>query len=104
MQSRFESFITLLEYLKKKPCLNTTPSQPLALDKDAIGNDTNVFASEREIIVTDADAGPALRTPQMQEIQYFIKMFVELQKRSNAFAFYFWTNAISHSQMRNNNT
>ncbi|KAA6377401.1 MAG: hypothetical protein EZS28_027073, partial [Streblomastix strix] len=42
--------------------LNTTLSQPLVVDSDAIGSDTNVFASDREITMTDADVGPALRT------------------------------------------
>ncbi|KAA6361176.1 MAG: hypothetical protein EZS28_043298, partial [Streblomastix strix] len=43
--------------------LNTTPSQPLVDDMDVNESDTNVFTSDREITVTDADAGPALRTP-----------------------------------------
>ncbi|KAA6359313.1 MAG: hypothetical protein EZS28_045159, partial [Streblomastix strix] len=36
--------------------LNMTPSQQLADDRDANGSDTNVFASDREITVTYADA------------------------------------------------
>ncbi|KAA6379618.1 MAG: hypothetical protein EZS28_024854 [Streblomastix strix] len=62
-----------------------TPSQPLMDDMDANGSDTTVFASDREITVTNADVGPALRTQPMQEIQFFIMWFMELLTRRNAF-------------------
>ncbi|KAA6372954.1 MAG: hypothetical protein EZS28_031518, partial [Streblomastix strix] len=77
-----------------------TPGQPLADDRDANGSDTNVFASDREITVTDADAGPALRTPPMQEIQFFIMRFMELLTGRNAFAIDFWANPIAQAQIR----
>ncbi|KAA6357972.1 MAG: hypothetical protein EZS28_046501, partial [Streblomastix strix] len=54
----------------------------------------------REITVTDADAGPALRTPPMQEIQYFIMRFMELLTGRNAFAIDFWANPIVQAQIR----
>ncbi|KAA6353492.1 MAG: hypothetical protein EZS28_050981 [Streblomastix strix] len=62
----------LFAHLREGAGLNTKPSQPLVDDRNASGSDTYVFASDREITVTDADAGPALKTPPMQEIQYFI--------------------------------
>ncbi|KAA6374190.1 MAG: hypothetical protein EZS28_030285, partial [Streblomastix strix] len=69
-------------------------------DRDANRSDTNVFASDREISVTDADAGPALRTPPMQEIQYFIMRFMELLTGRNAFAIDFWANPTAQVQIR----
>ncbi|KAA6353913.1 MAG: hypothetical protein EZS28_050561, partial [Streblomastix strix] len=77
-----------------------TPSQPQIDDRDANGSYTNVFASDREITVTDADAGPALKTPPMQEIQYFIMRFMELLTGRNAFAIDFWANPIALAQIR----
>ncbi|KAA6318972.1 MAG: hypothetical protein EZS28_054877, partial [Streblomastix strix] len=77
-----------------------TLSQPLMDDRDANGSDTNVFASDREITVTDADAGPALSSLPMQEIQFFIMRFIELLTRLNAFAIDFSTNAIAQAQIR----
>ncbi|KAA6387430.1 MAG: hypothetical protein EZS28_017046 [Streblomastix strix] len=79
--------------------LNMTPSQPLADDRDANGSDTNIFASDHEIIVTDADAGPALSTPTMQQIQFFIMRFMELLTVLNAFAIDFWANSIGQAQI-----
>ncbi|KAA6377007.1 MAG: hypothetical protein EZS28_027466, partial [Streblomastix strix] len=90
----------LFSHLRDGAGLNTTPSQPLIDDRDANGSDTNVFASDREITVTDADAGPALRTPPMQEIQYFIMRFMELLTGRNAFAIDFWANPIAQAQIR----
>ncbi|KAA6376088.1 MAG: hypothetical protein EZS28_028386 [Streblomastix strix] len=69
-------------------------------NRDANGSDTNVFASDREITVTDADAGPALRTLSMQEIQFFIMRFMELLTGRNAFAIDFWANPIAQAQIR----
>ncbi|KAA6394458.1 MAG: hypothetical protein EZS28_010011 [Streblomastix strix] len=76
----------LFTYLRNGAGLNMTLSQPLTDDRDANFSDTNVFARDREITVTDADAGPALRTPPMQEIQYFIMRFMELLNGRNACA------------------
>ncbi|KAA6314204.1 MAG: hypothetical protein EZS28_055625, partial [Streblomastix strix] len=90
----------LFTHLRDGAGLNTTPSQPLIDDRDANGSDTNVFASDREITVTDADAGPALRTPPMQEIQYFIMTFMELLTGRNPFAIDFWANPIAKAQIR----
>ncbi|KAA6387172.1 MAG: hypothetical protein EZS28_017302 [Streblomastix strix] len=58
------------------------------------------FVYDREITVTDADAGPALMTLPMQEIQYFIMRFMELLTGRNAFAIDFWTNPIAQAQIR----
>ncbi|KAA6357217.1 MAG: hypothetical protein EZS28_047256, partial [Streblomastix strix] len=69
-------------------------------DRDANGSDTNVFASDREIKVTDADAGPALRTPPKQEIQFFNMKFMELLTGRNTFAIDFWANPIAQAQIR----
>ncbi|KAA6370129.1 MAG: hypothetical protein EZS28_034344, partial [Streblomastix strix] len=52
----------LFTHLHDGAGLKMTPNQLLADDRDANGSDTNAFASDREIIVTDADAGPALMT------------------------------------------
>ncbi|KAA6357067.1 MAG: hypothetical protein EZS28_047406 [Streblomastix strix] len=90
----------LFSHLRDGAGLNMTPSQPLIDDRDANGSDTNVFASDREITVTDAEAGPALRTPPMQEIQYFIMRFMELLTGRNAFAIDFWANPIAQAQIR----
>ncbi|KAA6393724.1 MAG: hypothetical protein EZS28_010747 [Streblomastix strix] len=87
-------------HLRDGADLNTTPSQPLLDDRDANGSYTNVFASDREITVTDAVAGPALRTPPMQEIQFFIIRFMELLTGRNAFAIDFWANLIAQAQIR----
>ncbi|KAA6355323.1 MAG: hypothetical protein EZS28_049150, partial [Streblomastix strix] len=73
-------------------------------DGDANRSRTNVFASDSEIIVIDADAGPALRTPLMQEIQFFIMRFIELLTRLNAFATDFWANPIAQAQRRDYKT
>ncbi|KAA6323644.1 MAG: hypothetical protein EZS28_054289, partial [Streblomastix strix] len=64
------------------------------------GSDTYVFASNREITVTDADAGPALTTPPMKEIKYFFMRFMELLTGRNAFAIDFWANPIAQAQIR----
>ncbi|KAA6393399.1 MAG: hypothetical protein EZS28_011069, partial [Streblomastix strix] len=90
----------LFTHLRDGAGLNTTPSQPLMDDRDANGSDTNVFASNHEITVTDADAGSALRTPPMQEIQYFIMRFKELLTGRNAFTIDFWANPIAQAQIR----
>ncbi|KAA6382535.1 MAG: hypothetical protein EZS28_021939 [Streblomastix strix] len=90
----------LFTHLRDGAGLNTTPSQPLVDDRDTNGSDINVFASDREITVTDADAGPALRTPPMQEIQYFIMRFMELLTGRNAFAIDFWANPTAQAQIR----
>ncbi|KAA6375742.1 MAG: hypothetical protein EZS28_028730, partial [Streblomastix strix] len=89
----------LFTHLRDGAGLNTTPSQPLMDDRDANGSDTNVFASNHEITVIDADAGPALRTPPMQEIQYFIIRFMELLTGRNAFTIDFWANPIAQAQI-----
>ncbi|KAA6362337.1 MAG: hypothetical protein EZS28_042136, partial [Streblomastix strix] len=65
----------LFTHIRDGAGFNMTVRQPLVDDRDANGSDTNVFASDREITLTDADVGPALRTPPMQEIQYFIMRF-----------------------------
>ncbi|KAA6373606.1 MAG: hypothetical protein EZS28_030866, partial [Streblomastix strix] len=90
----------LFTHLREGAGLNTTPGQPLADDRDANGSDTNVFASDREITVTDADAEPALRTPPMQEVQFFIMRFMELLTGRNAFAIDFWANPIAQAQIQ----
>ncbi|KAA6391588.1 MAG: hypothetical protein EZS28_012887 [Streblomastix strix] len=91
---------TLFTHLRYGAGLNTTPNQSLVDDRDTNGSDTIVFASEREITVTDADAGPALRTPPMQEIQFLIMKFMELLTGRNAFAIDFWANPIAKAQIR----
>ncbi|KAA6386203.1 MAG: hypothetical protein EZS28_018269 [Streblomastix strix] len=91
----------LFIHLRDGTDLNTTPSQPLIDDRDVNECDTNVFASDREITVTDADTGPALRTPSMQEIQNFIMRFMKLLTGRNAFAIDFWANPIAQAQIRN---
>ncbi|KAA6366551.1 MAG: hypothetical protein EZS28_037922, partial [Streblomastix strix] len=90
----------LFLHLRDGAGLNTTPCQPLVDIMDANGSDTNVFASDREITVTDADAGPALRTPQMQEIQFFVIRFMELLTGRIAFAVDFWANPIAQAKIR----
>ncbi|KAA6352932.1 MAG: hypothetical protein EZS28_051541, partial [Streblomastix strix] len=90
----------LFTHLRDGAGLNTIPSQPLIDDRNANGNNTNVFASDHEITVTDADAGPALRTTPMQEIQYFIMRFMEQLTERNAFAIDFWANPIAQAQIR----
>ncbi|KAA6369961.1 MAG: hypothetical protein EZS28_034511, partial [Streblomastix strix] len=89
----------LFTHLRDGADLNMTPNQPLVDDRDANGSDTNVFASDREIIVTDADAGHALWTSPMQEIQFFIMRFMELLTGRNAFAIDFWANPIAQAQV-----
>ncbi|KAA6390314.1 MAG: hypothetical protein EZS28_014155 [Streblomastix strix] len=109
----------LFTHLRDGAGLNMTPSQPLLLqpikrlerqyetirtvpvdDRDANVIDTNIFASDRVITVKDADAGPALRTPPMQEIQYFIMRFIVLLTGRNALAIDFWANPIAQAQIR----
>ncbi|KAA6403398.1 MAG: hypothetical protein EZS28_001080 [Streblomastix strix] len=90
----------LFTHLRDGADLNMTPSQPLMDDRNANGSDTNVFASDREIAVTDADTGPALKTLPMQEIQFFIMRFMELLTGRNAFAINFWANPIAQMQIR----
>ncbi|KAA6372490.1 MAG: hypothetical protein EZS28_031983, partial [Streblomastix strix] len=90
----------LFTYLRDGAGLNMTPSQPLIDDRDANGSDIHVFASDCESTVTDADAGPALMNPPMQEIQYFIMRFMELLTGRNAFAIDFWANPIAQAQIR----
>ncbi|KAA6361128.1 MAG: hypothetical protein EZS28_043345, partial [Streblomastix strix] len=80
--------------------LNTTPNQPPTDNWNANGNDINVFVSNSEITVTDADVGHALKTPPMQDIQFFIMMFMELLTGLNAFAIEFWANPIAQEQVR----
>ncbi|KAA6336948.1 MAG: hypothetical protein EZS28_052834, partial [Streblomastix strix] len=80
--------------------LYTASSESLVDDRDAIGNDFDVFASDSEMTVTDVDAVAVLSTPPMQEIQYFIMRFIELQTERNAFAIDFLTNSIAQAQIR----
>ncbi|KAA6402575.1 MAG: hypothetical protein EZS28_001905 [Streblomastix strix] len=94
---------TLFTHLHDGACLNTTQSQLIVDDRDANGSDTNVFVSDREVTVTDADAGLALRTPPMQEIQYFVMRFKEQITGKNAFAIDFQANTIAQTQMRDYN-
>ncbi|KAA6378113.1 MAG: hypothetical protein EZS28_026360 [Streblomastix strix] len=99
-QASGQSAHALFTHFRDGADLNMTPSQPLADDRDANGSDTNVFASDREITVTDADAGPALKTSPMQEIQFFIMRFMELLTGRNAFAIEFWANSFAQAQNR----
>ncbi|KAA6387834.1 MAG: hypothetical protein EZS28_016640 [Streblomastix strix] len=99
-QASGQSAQALFTHLRDGASLNTTPSQLLTDDRDANWSDTNVFASEREVTVTDADAGPVLRTPPMQEIQFFIMIFKELLTERNVFAIDFWANPIVQAQIR----
>ncbi|KAA6388112.1 MAG: hypothetical protein EZS28_016359 [Streblomastix strix] len=98
-QARGQNAQALFTRFRDGAGLNTTPNQPLVDVKDANRSDINIFASEREITVTDADAGPALRTPPMQEIQFFIMRFMELLTGRNAFAIDFWANPIALAQI-----
>ncbi|KAA6377700.1 MAG: hypothetical protein EZS28_026773 [Streblomastix strix] len=50
----------LFTHLRNGAGFNMTPNQLLADDRDANGSGTNVFASDRQITVTDADVVPAL--------------------------------------------
>ncbi|KAA6375953.1 MAG: hypothetical protein EZS28_028519 [Streblomastix strix] len=84
--------------------LNMTPNQPLFDDSDANENNFKETTSDREITVTDPDARPALRTPPMQEIQFFIIRFMELLMGRNAFAVDFWSNPIDQVQIRDYKT
>ncbi|KAA6323535.1 MAG: hypothetical protein EZS28_054303, partial [Streblomastix strix] len=59
-QANGQNAQALFTHLRDGAGLNTTPSQPLVDDRDTNGSDTNVFVSDREITVIDADAGPAL--------------------------------------------
>ncbi|KAA6373680.1 MAG: hypothetical protein EZS28_030792 [Streblomastix strix] len=93
----------LFAYLHDGAGLNTTPSQPLGDDRDANGNDTNVFASDREIPMTDADAGPALKTPPMQEIQFFIMRLMQLLTGRNTIAIDFWANSSADAGLQGAN-
>ncbi|KAA6386486.1 MAG: hypothetical protein EZS28_017986 [Streblomastix strix] len=77
-----------------------TPYQPLTDVRDANTNVINVFASDREITVTDDEEGPALRTEPMQKIQFYIMRFMELLTGRNAFAIDFWPNLIAQRQIR----
>ncbi|KAA6402053.1 MAG: hypothetical protein EZS28_002418 [Streblomastix strix] len=68
-----------------------------------IGTILSNFASEKNISVTDADAGPALRKPTKLEIQHFImKLFKYLTGR-NALAIDFLVYKIAHAQMQDFN-
>ncbi|KAA6385612.1 MAG: hypothetical protein EZS28_018860 [Streblomastix strix] len=89
----------LFKHLRDGAALNMTSSQHLADDRDANGSDANVFASDREILVTNADARPALKMPPMQEIQFFIMRFMELLTRRNAIAIEFCMNTIAQAQI-----
>ncbi|KAA6368222.1 MAG: hypothetical protein EZS28_036251, partial [Streblomastix strix] len=89
----------LFLHLRDGAGLNMTSSQPLADDRDANGSETNLYTSDREITVTDADAGPTQRTPLMQEIQYFIVRLMELLTGRIAFAIDFWANPIAQAQI-----
>ncbi|KAA6402456.1 MAG: hypothetical protein EZS28_002016 [Streblomastix strix] len=91
----------LFTYFRDGVDLNMTSSQSLMDNRNANRSDTNVFASDREITVTDADAGPALRTPPMLEIQYFIMRLMELLTGCNAFAIDLWANPIAQAQIQN---
>ncbi|KAA6399032.1 MAG: hypothetical protein EZS28_005449 [Streblomastix strix] len=90
----------LFSHLHDGAGLNTISSQPLVDDTDANGSDTYVYASDHEIAKTDADAGPALRTPPMYETQFFIIRFMELLTGRNAFAINFQANPIAQAQIR----
>ncbi|KAA6385519.1 MAG: hypothetical protein EZS28_018953 [Streblomastix strix] len=98
--SRGQNAQALFAHHREGADLNMKPNQPLTDDRDANGNDTNVFASERKIKVSDAYDGPALRTPPMQEIQYFIMWLMELLTGRNKFAIDFWANLIAQAQVR----
>ncbi|KAA6359660.1 MAG: hypothetical protein EZS28_044813 [Streblomastix strix] len=65
-------------YRNESSNLNITPNQHLDDDKNANSNDFHACASDCEIAITDADAGPALRRPPMHVIQYFIMKFIKL--------------------------
>ncbi|KAA6378076.1 MAG: hypothetical protein EZS28_026399, partial [Streblomastix strix] len=80
--------------------LNKTPNKHLIDDRDANRNDTNVFANDREISVTDADAGPALKKLSMQDMQFFIMRFMELITGRNAFAIDYQANPIAQAQVQ----
>ncbi|KAA6377345.1 MAG: hypothetical protein EZS28_027130 [Streblomastix strix] len=99
-QSGNKRAVALFGHLKEGTGLNTPPLGTSSEDRDANGNDFYVFASDREITVTDADAGPSLRMLPIQEIQYFIMRFMELLTGRNAFAIDFWANPIAQSQVR----
>ncbi|KAA6354634.1 MAG: hypothetical protein EZS28_049839, partial [Streblomastix strix] len=99
MQASCQNAHALFTHLRDGAGLKTTPSQQLEDDMDANESDSNVFMSDREITVTDADAGPALKTPPMKKIQYFIMRFMELLTRRNAFAIEFWANPIAQAQI-----
>ncbi|KAA6392227.1 MAG: hypothetical protein EZS28_012243 [Streblomastix strix] len=90
----------LFTHLRDGADLNTTPNQPLVDDRDSNRNDVNVFEIDREIAVTNADAGPAQTTQLMQEIQIFIMRFMKLFTGRNAFAIDFWANPITYAQIR----
>ncbi|KAA6395264.1 MAG: hypothetical protein EZS28_009209 [Streblomastix strix] len=98
-QASSQNAQVLFTHLRDRADLNMTPSQPFVVDKDANGSDTNVFANDCEITMTDDDAGHALRKLQMQEIQYFITRFIELINWRNAFAIDFWANPIAQAQI-----
>ncbi|KAA6366715.1 MAG: hypothetical protein EZS28_037757, partial [Streblomastix strix] len=97
MQSGNGRAVALFGHLMEGACLNKSHLGSSIEDRDANGNEFNVFASDREIIVTDADAGPALRTQLMQEIQYSIMKYMELLTERTGFAIDFWANPIAQS-------
>ncbi|KAA6395124.1 MAG: hypothetical protein EZS28_009345 [Streblomastix strix] len=69
-QANSEFVQVLFGHLRKSSTLDILLSLPIIDDSNANKNDFNIFASNREITVIDADAGPALKTMSMQEIQY----------------------------------
>ncbi|KAA6394288.1 MAG: hypothetical protein EZS28_010184 [Streblomastix strix] len=99
-QANGQNAQALFTHLRNGAGLNITPRQPLVDDRDANKKDFNVFACIREITMIDVNAGPALRAPRMQEIQYFIMTFMELLNERNAFAIDFWANPIAQAQIR----
>ncbi|KAA6389400.1 MAG: hypothetical protein EZS28_015073 [Streblomastix strix] len=101
-QASEQNVQVLFSHIRDGASLNTASNQFLTVDRDANGNDFNVFASDHEITVTDADAGPALRTPPMQEIQYFIMRFIEMHTGKSTFAIDFWANPIIYAQILDN--
>ncbi|KAA6392374.1 MAG: hypothetical protein EZS28_012101 [Streblomastix strix] len=98
MQAIGQNAQEFFTHLRDGAVLITTPSQPLVDDMDANGSDTNVFASDCEISMTDVDVLHALKTPPMQEIQYFIIRFMELLTGRNVFAIDFQANPIAQAQ------
>ncbi|KAA6404257.1 MAG: hypothetical protein EZS28_000215 [Streblomastix strix] len=83
--------IRIVHRTSRRNCSQYDNKLSLTYDINSNSNDVNVFASDSEITETDADAGPALSTPPMQKIQFFILKFVKLHTGQNAFAIDFWS-------------